>query len=100
MPTAGAEKTGYPTQKPEGVLRRIVAASSRPGDWCLDFFAGCGTLGAVAARMGRRYVLIDSNPEAVRVMRLRLAAIAGTGGSGGSRHGASAEQVRARALGA
>jgi site-specific DNA-methyltransferase (adenine-specific) len=75
VPTAGAEKTGYPTQKPEGVLRRIVAASTRPGDWCLDFFAGSGTLGAVAARLGRRYVLIDSNPEAVRVMRARLAAI-------------------------
>ncbi len=76
VPTSGAEKTGYPTQKPEGVVRRIVAASSRPGDWCLDFFAGSGTLGAVAARMGRRYVLIDSNPEAVRVMRRRLAAVA------------------------
>ena len=75
VPTSGAEKTGYPTQKPEGVLRRIVAASSRPGDWCLDFFAGSGTLGAVAARMGRRYVLIDSSPEAVRVMRSRLAAV-------------------------
>jgi site-specific DNA-methyltransferase (adenine-specific) len=76
VPTSGAEKTGYPTQKPEGVLRRIVAASSRPGDWCLDFFAGSGTLGAVAARLGRRYVLIDSNPEAVRVMRERLAGTA------------------------
>ena len=76
VPTAGSEKTGYPTQKPEGVLRRIVQASSRPGDWCLDFFAGSGTLGAVAAKLGRRYVLIDSNPEAVRVMRARLGAIA------------------------
>jgi site-specific DNA-methyltransferase (adenine-specific) len=75
VPTAGAEKTGYPTQKPEGVLRRIVQASSRPGDWCLDFFAGSGTLGAVAAKLGRRYVLIDSNPEAVRVMRERLASL-------------------------
>ncbi len=75
VPTNGAEKTGYPTQKPEGVLRRIVAASSRRGDWCLDFFAGSGTLGAVATRLGRRYVLIDSNPEAVRVMRRRLAAV-------------------------
>jgi len=77
VPTNGREKTGYPTQKPEGILRRIVAASSRPGDWCLDFFAGSGTLGAVAAELGRRYVLIDSNPEAVRVMRARL----GEGGS-------------------
>ena len=72
VPTNGAEKTGYPTQKPEGVLRRIVQASTRPGDWCLDFFAGSGTLGAVAAKLGRRYVLIDSNPEAVQVMRARL----------------------------
>jgi DNA modification methylase len=68
----GAEKTGYPTQKPEGVLRRIVQASSRPGDWCLDFFAGSGTLGAVAHALARRYVLIDSNPEAVATMRRRL----------------------------
>jgi len=72
VPTSSKEKTGYPTQKPEGVVRRIVQASSRPGDWCLDFFAGSGTLGAVAAKLGRRYVLIDSNPEAVEVMRRRL----------------------------
>jgi site-specific DNA-methyltransferase (adenine-specific) len=68
----GREKTGYPTQKPLGVLRRIVQASSRPGDWCLDFFAGSGTLGVAAAALGRRYVLIDESPEAVRVMRRRL----------------------------
>ncbi len=73
VPTSGHEKTGYPTQKPEGIVRRMVQASTREGDWCLDFFAGSGTLGAVAARLGRRYVLIDSNPEAVRVMRARLA---------------------------
>ena len=72
VPTNGAEKTGYPTQKPEGIVRRIVAASSRPGGWCLDFFAGSGTLGAVAAELGRRYVLVDSNPEAIAVMRERL----------------------------
>jgi site-specific DNA-methyltransferase (adenine-specific) len=70
--TAGAEKTGYPTQKPEGIVRRMVQASTRPGDWCLDFFAGSGTLGAVAARLERRYVLIDSNPEAVAIARRRL----------------------------
>ncbi len=74
VPTNGTEKTGYPTQKPEGILRRMLQASSRRGDWCLDFFAGSGTLGAVAAKLGRRYVLIDSNPEAVRVMRRRLGA--------------------------
>jgi site-specific DNA-methyltransferase (adenine-specific) len=76
--TGGREKTGYPTQKPEGIVRRMVQASSRPGDWCLDFFAGSGTLGAVAASLGRRYVLIDSNPDAVAVMRERLGA--GDGG--------------------
>ena len=72
VPTNGREKTGYPTQKPEGVLRRIVQASTAEGDWCLDFFAGSGTLGAVAAQLGRRYVLIDESPEAVAVMRRRL----------------------------
>src|SRR3954467_62430 len=71
----GREKTGYPTQKPEGILRRMVAASTRPGDWCLDPFAGSGTLGAVAAALGRRYVLIDANPEAVAVMEQRLAPV-------------------------
>ena len=68
----GKEKTGYPTQKPEGVLRRIVQASTRPGDWCIDPFAGSGTLAAAATRLGRRFVLIDSNPEAVAVARERL----------------------------
>jgi site-specific DNA-methyltransferase (adenine-specific) len=68
----GKEKTGYPTQKPVGVLRRIVQASSRPGDWCLDCFAGSGTLGAAAAGLGRRYVLIDTNPEAIAVATRRL----------------------------
>ena len=72
VPTNGTEKTGYPTQKPEGIVRRMLQASTRPGDWCLDFFAGSGTLGAVAAQLDRRYVLIDCNPEAVRVMRERL----------------------------
>ena len=72
VPTNGREKTGYPTQKPEGVLRRIVAASSRPGGWCLDPFAGSGTLGAVCRTLGRRFVLIDSNPVAIEVIRDRL----------------------------
>jgi site-specific DNA-methyltransferase (adenine-specific) len=70
--TNSGEKTGYPTQKPEGIVRRMVQASTRPGDWCLDFFAGSGTLGAVAAKLGRRYVLIDSNPQAVAIARRRL----------------------------
>ena len=73
VPTNGSEKTGYPTQKPEGVLRRLVAASSRPGGWCLDPFAGSGTLGAVCRNLGRRFVLIDSNPAAIQVMQRRLA---------------------------
>ena len=73
VPTNGREKTGYPTQKPEGVVRRIVAASSRPQGWCLDFFAGSGTLGAVCAKLGRRYVLVDSNPAAVAIASQRLA---------------------------
>jgi site-specific DNA-methyltransferase (adenine-specific) len=72
VPTNGREKTGYPTQKPEGVLRRIVAASSRPGGWCLDPFAGSGTLGAVCRQLGRHFVMVDDNPVAVEVMRGRL----------------------------
>ncbi len=72
VPTNGREKTGYPTQKPEGIVRRMIQASTRPGDWCLDFFAGSGTLGAVAAKLGRRYVMVDCNPEAVRVIHARL----------------------------
>ncbi len=72
VPTNGAEKTGYPTQKPAGVLRRLVAASSRPGGWCLDPFAGSGTLGAVCRELRRRFVLIDSSPTAIDVIRGRL----------------------------
>ncbi|WP_285137552.1 site-specific DNA-methyltransferase [Microbacterium sp. lyk4-40-TSB-66] len=72
VPTTGREKTGYPTQKPEGVLRRMVQASSRPGDRVLDMFAGSGTLGAVAAPLGRDSVLIDDNADAVAVMHKRL----------------------------
>jgi len=72
VPTAGREKTGYPNQKPAGILRRVVQASSRPGDRVLDFFAGSGTTGAVAAELDRRFVLIDENPAAVEVMRARL----------------------------
>ncbi len=66
------EKTGYPTQKPVGVVRRMVAASTRPGDWVLDPFAGSGTLGAAAAGLGRRFVCVDSSPDAVEVMAARL----------------------------
>ncbi len=82
VPTNGREKTGYPTQKPEGVLRRMVAASSRPGAWCLDPFAGSGTLGAVCRQLGRRFVLIDSNPVAIEVMRERLGGAEGVARAG------------------
>ncbi len=88
----GAEKTGYPTQKPEGLVRRMVDASTRPGDWCLDPFAGSGTLGAVARARGRHYVLIDTNPEAVAVARARLAEgvlTASIGAPGGRGHRAT-----------
>jgi site-specific DNA-methyltransferase (adenine-specific) len=68
----GREKTGYPTQKPVGLVRRMVAASSARGDWVLDFFAGSGTLGAAARQLGRRFVCVDRNPEAIEVMRARL----------------------------
>ncbi|MDH6182494.1 site-specific DNA-methyltransferase (adenine-specific) [Microbacteriaceae bacterium SG_E_30_P1] len=70
----GREKTGYATQKPEGILRRIVQASSAPGDWVLDFFAGSGTTGAVASALERRFVLVDANPDAIAIMRGRLPA--------------------------
>ncbi len=72
VPTRGSERTGYPSQKPEGVLRRVVTASSNPGGWCLDFFAGSGTLGAVARQLGRRFVLIDESPDAYAITRARL----------------------------
>jgi site-specific DNA-methyltransferase (adenine-specific) len=68
----GAEKTGYATQKPEGIVRRIVQASSRPGDWVLDFFAGSGTTGAVAEKLDRRFVLVDESADAIAVIRKRL----------------------------
>ncbi|MGI8536058.1 MAG: DNA-methyltransferase [Mycobacteriales bacterium] len=72
VPTNGKEKTGYPNQKPVGVVSRAVQASSRPGDLVIDFFAGSGTTGAVAASMGRRFVMVDNNMEAAVVMRKRL----------------------------
>jgi len=71
----GKEKTGYPTQKPLGILRRIIAASSNPGDLVLDFFAGSGTTGAAALELGRRFLLVDNNPEAIAVMRARFAGV-------------------------
>ncbi len=69
----GKEKTGYPTQKPLGILRRIIQASSAEGDLVLDFFAGSGTTGAAAAELKRRFILIDQNPESIAVISERLA---------------------------
>jgi site-specific DNA-methyltransferase (adenine-specific) len=72
VPTNGKEKTGYPTQKPLGILRRIVQASSRPGDLVLDFFAGSGTTGAACLELGRRFILVDDNPQAIEIMGRRF----------------------------
>jgi site-specific DNA-methyltransferase (adenine-specific) len=74
VPTNGREKTGYPTQKPLGVLDRIVKVHSRRGDVVLDFFAGSGTTGDAAARNGRGFVLVDDSAEAVAISAARLAA--------------------------
>ncbi len=74
VPPGSRERTGYPTQKPVRLLERIVAASSRAGDLVLDPYAGSGTTGVAAARLGRRWLLIDRNPDAVRIAKARLAA--------------------------
>lgn len=74
----GKEKTGYPTQKPLAIINRIIRVHSNPNDRVLDFFAGSGTIGESAARMGRSAVLVDSNPEAIEVMAKRLAFAAPT----------------------
>ena len=71
--TNSKEKTGYPTQKPFGVIERIVRASSNPGELVMDFFAGSGTVGAVCEKLERNYILIDKNPEAWDVMKTRFA---------------------------
>jgi site-specific DNA-methyltransferase (adenine-specific) len=98
VPTNGPERTGYPTQKPEGILRRIVSASSRPGGWCLDPFCGSGTLGAVCSELGRRYVLIDSSPDAVAISARRLSDnIAGDGRISSGARGPDAEPRTRRA---
>ncbi|MDQ3696038.1 MAG: site-specific DNA-methyltransferase [Chloroflexota bacterium] len=73
----GTEKTGYPTQKPLGILRRIIAASSRPGDLVLDFFAGSGTTGVAALALGRNFLLVDNHDVAIAAMRERFAAVPG-----------------------
>jgi site-specific DNA-methyltransferase (adenine-specific) len=77
VPPSGAERTGYPTQKPVAVLRRVVSASCPVGGVVADFFAGSGTTGAAALELGRRFLLVDSNPEAVAIMARRLGGVAG-----------------------
>jgi len=72
VPTNGKEKTGYPTQKPEGILRRIILASSNPGDTVLDFFAGSGTTGAACLELGRSFILVDDNLQALETMAKRF----------------------------
>jgi len=73
VPTNSKERTSYPTQKPIGILRRIVLASSNPGERVLDFFAGSGTTGAACLETGRRFTLVDNNPDALVVMAKRFA---------------------------
>jgi site-specific DNA-methyltransferase (adenine-specific) len=77
VPPGGSERTGYPTQKPVAVLRRVVSASCPVGGVVADFFAGSGTTGAAALELGRRFLLVDSNPQAVAVMTRRLGGAAG-----------------------
>ncbi len=72
VPTNGTEKTGYPSQKPEGILKRIIQASTREGDWVLDFFAGSGTTGAAAQKLGRRFVMVESSEDAINIIERRL----------------------------
>jgi site-specific DNA-methyltransferase (adenine-specific) len=78
VPTSGHEKTGYPTQKPLGIVNRFIKVHTRPGDVLLDYFGGSGTTGEAAARHDRGFVLVDDNPEAVRIAAARLAPFAPT----------------------
>ena len=77
VPTNGKERVGYATQKPLAILRRIVTASSNPGDLVLDFFAGSGTTGVAAAELGRRFIMIDNSPQAIEAMQRRFASVGG-----------------------
>ena len=76
VPTNSKEKTGYPTQKPLAIVKRIVAASSNRGDVVLDFFAGSGTTGQACLDLDRRFILVDNNPQAIQAMQRRFAGIA------------------------
>jgi len=75
VPTNSKERTGYPTQKPLTILKRIVAASSNPGDLVLDFFAGSGTTGQACLDLDRRFILVDDNPQAIETMRRRFSEV-------------------------
>lgn len=74
VPTNSKERTGYPTQKPLKLLERIIRASSSPGDLVADFFGGSGTTGVAAKRLGRRFILVDQNSEAIQIALTRIAA--------------------------
>jgi len=75
LSTVSCERTGYPSQKPEALLDRIIRASSNEGDVVGDFFCGSGTTLAVAKRLSRRWIGCDSNPQAVEITRARLARV-------------------------
>ena len=96
VPTVGRERTGYPTQKPLGILRRIVRVHTSPGDVVLDFFAGSGTLGVAAAELGRGFILSDSSPEAVRIMEERLGLAREDAGEADGRSRRTPERRKAR----
>jgi DNA modification methylase len=66
------ERTGYPTQKPNALVERIILASSNPGDLVADFFCGSGTTPYVAAKNGRKFIACDENPSAIHTARCRL----------------------------
>jgi len=72
LQASAAERTGYPTQKPEALLQRIVAACSRPGDTVLDAYCGCGTTLVAAERAGRAWIGIDVAPQAIALTLDRL----------------------------
>jgi len=72
FPARSKERVGYPTQKPEELLKRIINASSDKGDLVLDAFCGCGTTIAVAQQLGRRWIGIDISPTAIKIIQKRL----------------------------
>ena len=75
VPTNSKEKTGYPTQKPLAIVRRIIIASSNPGEVVLDFFAGSGTTGQACLNLDRPFILVDNHAQAIETMQRRFANI-------------------------